>query len=220
MKKMILFAVVCAFIAAPAYAGMWELDKDTALGLTTSSVTTGFATANTLTVYDGPLTKVYGTGPAIYGNMAGEVGFFGGLAGDTLPGTAVMEISFTGALALSGSGFDGITAFVANDNQSLWSYQLFYVDSVYGERTSGWVELPPLGGNTYITAPASSLGSLDLSNVTNIGLRVKGQNMGGTDDKYPSYSDDFHVSLVPVPAAMLLGVLGLGTAGLRLRRRS
>jgi len=35
---------------------------------------------------------------------------------------------------------------------------------------------------------------------------------------YPSYSDDFHVSLVPVPAAVILGMLGLGAAGWKLRK--
>jgi len=218
MKRILLLGLVVGLFAGQASAALWELDKTTALGFTTSSVTTGFL-ASPLSVYDGPSTKIFGPGPALYGPMVGQVGFYGGLSGDIVGGTATMEISFTGALALVGNDYDGIAGSVANDNQSKWSLQLFYVDPTDGgERASAWVELNGLGGTASLTAPATGVGVLDLPNITNMGLRIQGNNMGGTQPAYPSYSDDFHASVVPVPGAILLGFLGLGAAGLKLRR--
>jgi len=220
MKRFLLLGVLVGLFAGQAPAAMWELDKATALGFTTFSVTTG-SMANSLSVYDGPSpgTRVFGTGPLLYGPMSGQVGFYGGLAGDVVGGTATMEISFTGALALDGDPYDGIKAYLQNDDQSIWSFQLFYDDPTDGgERASAWVELAGLGGSADLTAPATGTGVLDLDDITNIGIRVKGNNMGGTNPGYPSYSDDFHVSVVPVPAALLLGLLGMGVAGLKLRR--
>lgn len=222
-KLAVLSLIVLIISAVPASADMWKLDKDTALTFTSSSILQG-SVSNALSVYDGPVTRVFGTGPDEYGPMQMQVGYYGGLAGDigypAYGGTAIMEI-FNGQIALTDDvDYDGMLVHIANDNQSKWSFQVFYVDPTDGgERTSIWKELNP-ATSTILVASASALGGLDLGDITTIGLRVKGENMGGADTSYPSYSDDFHVSVVPVPAAMLLGLLGLGTAGLRLRRKS
>jgi hypothetical protein len=129
-----------------------------------------------------------------------------------------MEISYTGGNpGLTGTGYDGITSYFQNDDQSRWSVQLFYVSGATEYNSGAFMELLPVGDSIYLSTGAP-VGGLDLSTITSIGFRVKGINMGGTNPNYPSYSDDFHISVVPVPAAFLLGLLGLGAAGLKLRK--
>ena len=226
MKRVLIFTLVIGLFAVQADAAMWELDRTTALDLTNELVITGSQT-NTLSVYDGPTTKVYGPGPAQYGSMSGMVGYFGGLTSDvgspTFGGDAILEIYYDDGLSgtdpgLSGAGYDGIGSYFENDNQSKWSVQLFYVDPTDGgERTSAWAELAGFT-HTYLTADASGTGVLDLSDITNIGFRIQGNHMGAEYLDYPSYSDDFHISAVPVPGAVLLGILGLGVVGIKLRK--
>lgn len=220
MKRFLLFTLVICLFAVQANADMWELDKPTALGFTDNSIELG-ALSNPLSVYDGSTIKVYGPGPDEFGPMSGQVGFYGGLTGNvgapTYGGAAILKIYDAKPLLTDTVDYDGITAYFGNDNNSKWSFQLFYVDSTEAtERASAWVELGGSGGNTYLTANAS--GVLDLDNITQIGVRIKGENMGSTDKAYPSYSDDFHFSVVPVPGAVLLGILGLSAAGIKLRR--
>jgi hypothetical protein len=219
MKRNILLAILAVgLFAGQAFADMWEVDKDTALLFTDYVVTQG-SLSNSLSVYDSPTSKYFGTGPDMYGPMSGQVGFYGGLAGDAIPGTAIMEIFFEGALGLDGAGYDGISCYFQNDDQSIWSFQLFYV-TAEGEHASAWAELGGLGGSKVLTASAGAPGGLDLEDIEKIGFRVMGTDMGGASQGHPSYSDDFHVSIVPVPGAILLGLLGLGAAGVKLRRFS
>jgi hypothetical protein len=153
--------------------------------------------------------------------MSGQVGFEGGLTGDiAVPpygGTGEMQISYGGSPGLSGGLYDGISCYFQNDNNSKWSYQLFYLIGGVEYNSGAFVEVNPLGGSTSLSTGAPQ-GGLDLGTITNIGFRIQGNNMGSGDPRYPSYSDDFHTSLVPVPGAVLLGFLGLGAAGLKLRR--
>lgn len=164
------------------------------------------------------LTAFYITPPEAYGvtPMRGAIGFQGslrdGTGGDV---SATAEIYADSPTGLSGTGYDGIKAFFANDDDDQWFFELFYV--VGGtEYNSGFVGIngsdagPP--HTAYLTAPFASAGYLDLAQITNIGFRVKIDF--GTDGA----SDTFHVSVVPVPGAVLLGMLGLSAAGLKLRR--
>ena len=46
--------------------------------------------------------------------------------------------------------------------------------------------------------------------VTEFGFKLEYQGIHG--------SDNFRISVVPVPAAVILGILGLGIAGIKLRK--
>ncbi len=232
MKRILLLGLVVGLFAGQASAALWEVDRPTALGFTAQAMLQGTSTLDNLSVYDGPVTKIHGPGPDEFGPMSGQVGFEAGVVGDVgfpdYGGTAVMQISYGGNPGLSGTDYDGISLYIQNDNQSKWSYQLFYtiggaVD-LNGIVTGGtefnsgaFVELPGLHSSTVLSTGALG-GGLDLGTISNIGFRIQGNHMGGLDGTYPSYSDDFHTSVVPVPGAVLLGFLGLGAAGLKLRR--
>jgi len=63
-------------------------------------------------------------------------------------------------------------------------------------------------------------GFFDLSEIVNISWQI---NVGAESDQTAILEydvDAFTLTVVPVPGALLLGMLGLGTAGLRLRRRT
>jgi hypothetical protein len=223
MKRIILFGLIVCLCSAQAFAAMWEIDKTTALTFTSSAAEIGSIT-NPMKVYDGPSSQVFPVGASVYGlPFSGQVGFYGGL-GTAVVGGSAQEKIFTSSPGLSGSGYDGVKVNIYNDNNSKWSFQLYYKDDTDApvdplEHVSGWLELNPGGNGSLFIASASGAGALDLSNITELGFRVKGENMGSGDVTYPSASDDFHVTLVPVPGAFLLGMLGLGVAGAKLRRK-
>jgi hypothetical protein len=55
----------------------------------------------------------------------------------------------------------------------------------------------------------------NLGYVTNIGFKI-GANLGTSGEV--ASGEAFDVNVVPVPGAVLLGMLGLGVAGLKLRK--
>ena len=209
MKRILLFTLVIGLFAVQADADMWELDRPTALTILETNISASAGdTVSTLVVYDGP-----GAG---YPVMSGQVGFQATLLDADADGWATATIWST--TDLSGSGWDGIRSYVENDNQSIWGVQLFYDTTLGlgGEVNSGaFVPLAP-GASTYLTVDAlGGDGTLNLDDVLLIGIRVQGNMVGGD---YPSSSDTFHVSVVPVPGAVLLGILGLGAVGIKLRK--
>lgn len=219
MKRFLLYTLVIGLFAVQANAALWVLDEPTALTFTSFTMNQGTVTLDTLSMYDSPTNKVFGPGPAVYGTMSGQVGFAATVTGDDpdgdLIGYAEMEI-YNPAPALSDATlYDGITAYFENDDQSHWAFQLFYeIDSV--EYASDWGHLDPhLSMNLTTGAP---VGGLNLGDIDLIGFRVLGHEMGGPNLFEPSLTDTFHVSVVPVPAGVILGVLGLGVVGWKLRR--
>jgi len=212
MKRFFLFVLVLGVLAGQASAAMWELDLPTAQQFTNAAIMSGVGDTDILFFGSFLITppNAYGVSP-----MRGLIGFQGtikdGTGGDTL---AAAQIDTGGTISgLSGTGYDGVTAFFANDNDDQWEFELFY--AVGGtEYNSGFVGIngtvvgPP--NTAYLTAPFA--GILDLGGITEIGFRVR------TNFGVDGASDTFHVSVVPVPGAILLGFLGLGAAGIKLRR--
>ena len=120
-------------------------------------------------------------------------------------------------------GFDGYELWIANDNDDIWWVNIFmntgYTDALFNEDDNfyenGWTPLNP-GQVKVLQIDFVAAGVENLDHVTNIGFAVAG-NMTNLDGN-PSDPDVFHVSVVPVPGAILLGMLGLGAVGLKLRK--
>jgi hypothetical protein len=215
----------------------WELTESVAKGFKTVTNTGDgvdavgdgtYGALDGLAIYDDPTTKIFDSGMfgANYGSqgnlMAGQVGFvasYTDLSADS--DFVVSEVSYGGSPGLMGTGYDGITGFFANDNNSDWSLRFFYSTGVGMAKVTNYstplATLAPGGGSMYLTVLApGGPGSLDLSTITDMGFEVSALMGSGS---YPSSPDAYHISVVPVPGAFLLGILGLGVAGARLRKR-
>jgi len=224
MKRFLLFTLVIGLFAVQANAAMWELTEVVAKGFTTyTNVGDAADNIGTLLIYDDPTTQIFGPPSGNYGStgniMSGAVGFVASFTDVSSDFDAVIaEVSYGGSPGLPAAPplYDGITSYFQNDNDDNWTVDLFYSDAS-GIYFSGPVTLAPSGGSAYVTVPApGGLGSLSLATITDMGFRISGvmDGLGGN----PSSPDAFHVSLVPVPAAVLLGMLGLGVAGWKLRK--
>lgn len=71
-----------------------------------------------------------------------------------------------------------------------------------------------ISGNAAVTAIANEM----LSNVVTLGMSDFGNYRGVSNTTDPSHYQDYVVR-VPVPAAVLLGLLGFGAAGIKLRKQ-
>lgn len=223
MKRFLLFSLVICLFAVQANAAMWELDRPTVLQFQTITLAPGDYMDGGLKIYDGPSTLVFGTGGDEYGaaDMSGQVGFvatIGDSSSTDLELYATVTISAGDDAGLTGDTlYDGISVYIQNDNDDIWGYQLWYTDADGTHTSLGWEQLAAQGGSTYLTvADPDGLLGLDLDDITNIGFNVRGLMVGTGGD--PSNPDTFHVSLVPVPGAVLLAMLGLSAAGIKLRK--
>ncbi len=203
MKRILLTTLVVGLLAGQASAAIYELDRTTAL--TFRQLTPTGSSGLLQGVFDlktVPVTQVYASSiiPAVEYAVPflGEVGFVGTLSGND----AWMRIGVAGA---SAGTYDGFHTQLANDNQSTWEVRAFANGAVSG----GWVAIDP-GESTWLTVafPEAAL--------TTFGFDVRLHRYNGPLS--PSVTDTFHVSVVPVPGAILLGFLGLGAAGLKLRK--
>jgi hypothetical protein len=209
MKRFLLFTLVIGLFAAQADAAMWELDVATARLFTQLPSAGSFpnilnyvidspGTAGSTTYYND---MVYGATPDYGYNMQGAVGFVGSLAAGN-----VISIGFHPVMGFDRlSAYDEFGAYIANDNLDEYRYHLFVsYDNLATKVTAGPVDLLPQT-STFLT-----LSNIDFTRVTDIGFDIEiiGNNP----------SDVFHTSVVPVPGAMLLGVLGLSVAGVKLRK--
>ena len=229
MKRIILFALVAGLIATQASADMFEMDTKTALNLRavsfsddSSSVPLGLM-SNNLTyigINPGDATDNELGYPISYNStndMLFSVGFSGTLTDLNNDGVASVDIGAAAntngvldTLRGLGSNIDEYRLYVANDNAENWAYNLY---AVFDDGSGGTdrFESSPL---TTLPAPGIALLTLnfgsnqDFSQLQDLGFTI---STAGTNDK-------FHTSVVPVPAAALLGVLGLGIAGLKLRK--
>ena len=198
MKRILLTVLVVGLLASQASAGMYILDKPTAQQFTQQN--TPDVTRNQLyLVIDTPGTLgsnidwQYDSSWNKYGPaMELQVGFLGQLAD-----TEVMMIGKAGNL----DGYDSFGVSIANDDDDYWSVRLYLTGATYTQ--PALTNLSP-GDVAFITLAGWT------GNVTGYGFELNYEGTRG--------SDNFHISVVPIPAALILGLLGMGAAGLKLRR--
>lgn len=227
MKRALLMALVVGLLAGSASANMFTLNHDAAMMLTDIGHESDGTFDRSSMDSSMPTDDWHDYGP----HMQGAVGFTGMLGADGATYAAMLIGANTSTLhkpadvieAAVGSsshgnslqGYDTYSLFIANDNNSDWTFKL-YLETVGGNTySSGTIQLSP-GQNTVLSITLGNV--LNVDNVTGIGFEIQGLFNG--QGKAPSNGDDFHVSVVPVPAASILGLLGLGAAGLRLRKHA
>lgn len=223
MKRFILICIVVGLVAGQASAGIFELNKQTAKHLQQVSVSAGDTGNLALVIDKSPGTVWYSDNSLgnSYGTfMQGAVGYVGTLGDgpdNDLLGTILIGANYSGSTILNSlSGqIDKYRAYVANDNDDPWSIAV-YLDDGSGIQYGSW---QTLAANTGAWSVLNLGSTVDLSTVTDIGIAVRG-TFTGVIGAQPSNPDIFHVSVVPVPAAVLLGILGLGVAGLKLRKHA
>jgi hypothetical protein len=230
MRGVLLLTFVVCLLAGRATADLsFTLNEGAALMLTEISHSpTGVGIMSDLyLVTDDPDEYDSETG------MMGQVGYVGLLDATKNQKTAWMRIGSTNstsptvehvigtALATGDtddlSDYTEYSLFVANDNNSDWMLKL-WINTDSGGRESGSTVLSP---GDYTTLSLDLTGSgLNLANVTGIGFDVGGDMTGTKGGKNnPSDPDVFHISsVVPVHAAVILGILGLSVAGWKLRK--
>jgi hypothetical protein len=235
-RFLILSLATLCLSAVPASAAMFTLNHDAAMMLwdvfenpenATSALT--FVTDDTVT-YGQPMSGEVGFVGTLYTHPAdpyypfAQMGLGANFWGTSSTGSGATTAQVIGtALGTAPTnslvGFDTYTLYIENDNNSEWSVNIFlntgYVDQ--GETNNwyqnGWTVLLP-GQSVTLSIDLTSVANLN--HVTNIGFQVGGDltNLSGN----PSDPDIYHISVVPVPAALLLGMLGLSAAGFKLRR--
>lgn len=204
MKRVSLLSVLMiGLLAGQVSAGSYTLDSATALGF--RQILAPGSSGLLMGVFDGT-TWVYQSAifpateyPAI---MQGEVGFVGTLSGNLSWMRVGLEDSF--------GAYDGFRTFVGNDDQSTWEVRLMANDL-----TSDWVSISP-GGSAWLELTFAS------TDLTGIGFDTR---LNTDLPDAPSLTDIYNISLVqrepgtpvPVPGALLLGLLGVA-GGLKLRK--
>jgi hypothetical protein len=147
----------------------------------------------------------YGAGA---GNMTYAVGFSGNMNDNDQSGLVQLTMGLSNP-GLSGT-YDGFLLPIANDDDDVWNYRA-YVTTAGGPTYSAWTVGVLPGSNQ--TLFVSTFG-LDYEGVTGIGFEMefaRSVNAGAA-------GDDYAVSVVPVPGAVLLGMFGLSIVGVKMRR--
>jgi hypothetical protein len=98
--------------------------------------------------------------------------------------------------------YDDFGALIANDDDDKYDYRLFATDNG-GTHYSNWVTLTE-DTNTFVSVGQT----INFGSLAGIGFEIRGYRD----------VDFFHTSVVPAPAAVLLGILGLSVAGIKLRK--
>jgi hypothetical protein len=226
MKRILLFGVMVGLFAGQGQASAdlyYTMDVPTAAQLTAVSWSDAQSYGMRYIGYNpGNLAdRISGNEPEYGALMGYAVGFAGNITVDRAlkNGTntvASVNIGLGPNVSLAGI-YDGFFLPISNDNQQTWEYKL-YVDTDAGSGieyvSPSWTPLAA-GTRTTLTLPFGT--EVNFSTLNDIGFIIQ-FNMATTGGNGQSWSDDFHTSVVPVPGALLLGLLGLGTVGAKLRR--
>lgn len=204
MKRVLLTVLVVGLLATQASASMYTLDRTTAKTFTQQNPVIGGLNELYLSI-DRPGTlgstinyQANGSWTQYGAPMTYDVGFVGSLGFNE-----IMQIGKDGDLpGNDGVSMDSFGVAIANDdNNDNWGVRLYMVGVSY--TVPSFTTLAP-GSGTFLSL------NFTPGTVTEFGFEVD----------YPATtgSDQFHISVVPIPAALILGLLGMGAAGLRLRR--
>jgi hypothetical protein len=218
MKRIFLITLVVGLLAGQASAALYEIDAPLARQFTavggspgddfqTYLVIDNPGTAGSTIYYQAPFPHNF---PAYGTSMKYAVGFLGelgDLTGDNLAHVAIGKAS----PGLSGV-YDGFSIALANDDDDTWNVRVFaYSGSTLYE--SPWTTLT---GHTATLAEYDFGSPTNLNTLTMIGFGVQGVFDNQNDN--PTNPDYYHVSAVPIPGAFFIGLIGLGVAGVKLRR--
>lgn len=211
MKRILLLVVVVGLFAGQASADLYQLGHDTALTLRKIDMTGSGAfmgvfdlTLSPVSIVDESWEYDFLKAEDYEAPFQGEVGFVGTLSGNG----SWMRIGAEGDVG----NYTGFRTYVANDNNSIWHVRAFANTSISGD----WVALRP-GESTLLDVSFATEAALETFGF-DVMLVMDPTNTYPSD--YPSVTDTFHVSVVPVPGAVLLGLLGMGMAGFKLRKRT
>ncbi len=199
MKRILLSVSVICLLAGQASAGLFTLDYSTALSF--RQITGGGSSGLLNGVYNGddpwPYQNEYLPAEEYPSPMQGAVGFVGSLSGNL----RWMRIGATTG-DFTDPTYDSFGAWLANDDNSAWEVRLVTNDVAQ----DSWTPLAP-GESVWLTWGSAALTMIGFDVRLNTSLLPKA-----------SPSDSFNISAVPLPAGVLLGMLGLGVAGMKLRK--
>lgn len=215
MKQVILIAVVCAFVAAPTLADMTVVVANNPGGANnggpfTATVTGdpigGYATGASFRTFCLETGITYNPGQMYYGTVdSGAISGGGGAVGGSDPISAQTAWLYNNYL-------DGtlvyLSGYTESDRGSAVQEAIWRLEDETSHSTPSNVVTLALNlinqANTAVTSGYTNTNVMALNLWSNANHTGDAQSM---------------LVRVPVPAAALLGMLGLSAAGLRLRRR-
>jgi len=223
--KILCIAVFC-ISSSSAFADLYTFDADTASQLRAVSFSDVSANnyLNWVGYNDGTGMDpqvgipVYNPNNISYGaNMFYQVGFSGNLAAD-LGGADTVASVKVGALGKSildeikaAGSFDGFYLPISNDDDYTWQVMLYAItDPQQVPSTDYYTDWVTLASDTQATLALYFHETVNFNALLDIGFGIR--------SVATNPNDNFHVSVVPVPGAILLGLLGLGAAGIKLRK--
>jgi len=223
MKRFLLVTLVIGLLGGQANAALFEMDAATAADMRqVGSAISGTGALEYVGYNDGqnPGDEVYGPTWDAYDadSMIYAVGFSGDLRDDSSSGGLVsLTIGlYDGGASLGLAGdYNRFSLPIANDNDDVWQYRAYVTvndtTTTYSDGGS-WISLDPDTSTALIVD--LGLVDIDFADVTGIGFQVQWDRSLNEGRR----GDFFSTSVVPVPGAVLLGLLGLGVAGIKLRK--
>ncbi len=212
MKRFLLFLMVVGLLAGQACAATFSLDGGELMSLKLLEF------ENYGVLMDGPTTDISYAGA---NPMIGDVGY-AVLLGDRdvsdADTTAWAKWGYAPSISTNLTGYSEYRLLVANDDNSDWYAQLHLSTLSAGETKSDKMILAP--GDSAVLSIALA-GISGLNDVTNMGFYM-GSDFMGVGGEDPSRRDVSHMSVAhaPIPGAVILGLLGMGVACLKLRKRA
>ena len=217
MKKLMFITIVCAFIALPVRADLATVNVDFQGG-----------TAN---LYAGP---GMASDPGTFWNALNQSGGTDLTASDGLTGTEIdVSTTYSGthgnsgnALLLDRAIFAGNTAaaITISDLDPTLTYNIFMYAGYYSQTYTIGVESKNVAGTGFALDQGSwTEGTQYVSflGVSPVGTTITvGDVVGPTNAGYgfATVVSGMQIQAVPVPGAVLLGLLGLSAAGIKLRK--